>query len=102
MIDIAGFAAVAAEVLDRIGPGEPGEPTTLLTISRIGGDTVSAYVVPSPTLDARQTSRLLALVADTVAAEARVSPREVHCASSHPDDGPVLRYLLVATIGGGR
>ena len=61
-----------------------------------------AHVIPSATLDVRQTARLLAVVADTVASEACVGPREVYCATSHPDDGPPFTYLLVATIGGGR
>ena len=98
MSGIQGLAARAAEIIERIGPGEQGEPTSTIHIDRLGDDLVMAHVTPSATLDARLTSRLLAMVADTVASEACVGAREVHCASSHPDDGLVFTYLLVATI----
>lgn len=101
MTDIKGLADRVAEIIARIGPGQPGEPTSHIAMDRLLGTIVLAHFVPSATLDARTISRTLALLADTVAAEAGVSPREVYCKTSHPDDGP-LTYLMVATIGGSR
>jgi hypothetical protein len=97
MSDIKGFADRVAEIVERIGPGEAGEPTSSITIHRMHDELVVAHFTPSATLDVRTISRTLALVTDTVADEAGVSPREVRCKTSHPNDGPCT-YRLAATI----